>query len=178
MDPSHFEGSDGHSLPLEGQFARRSWTSSRSGASRTPPDQVEIVTMPSHRSMELAETRTADSRRGTLSTTRCHASSAGSPTTTDPVDSTGQHRKSTDISERHHTKTTANAGLNGGSEHPLEHLSLRFQAEMSEVFSTSSSRRAVGGGFAAASAAGAKDEGRRLKSCLRSAETCLIVLVQ
>ena len=45
-EPLLFEGSDRHSLPIEGQFARRFWTSSRSGATRTSPNQAEIVTIP------------------------------------------------------------------------------------------------------------------------------------
>ena len=40
-----FRGSDRHSLPIEGQFANRFWTSSWSGATWTPPNPAEIVTI-------------------------------------------------------------------------------------------------------------------------------------
>ena len=55
--------------------------------------------------------------------------SAGSPTTTEPSGQHRKHRTSMDISERHQTTTTANAGQHDESEHQVEHLSLRFQAD-------------------------------------------------
>jgi hypothetical protein len=99
------------------------WTSSWSGVTWTPPNPAEIATIRGRRAHgSTTATRRADRRHDAPGTTCGTHDQQVLRRRLNPADSTGQHRTSTNISDRHQMTTTASAGRHDKSERQFEQL--------------------------------------------------------